>query len=321
MQIIQNYIQTLMVNLPKDKSQATDEKPPLLDIILDGGLFNGSYLIGALLFLKEMEKQNHVQIDRISSCSVGSICAIVYFLDALDLFPEIYIMFLKQFKEHNNLNVFDQCFDKIRQRITCPTEFCKRIHNRVYIAYYDIVKRKKIVKKKFATLEDVFEAIRRSCFVPFVINCNCFYKTRYFDGITPYVFPKDYSGLQSAEKKALYLDLLGWDKINYMLSVKNEKTNIHRVLAGLLDIHLFFIKKKCTYMCSYTDQWSFYGFFHKEILKRLFENIIFYLVYLVYVMYCLQQYIPIEVVEHKIFKTVSKIIKKFYIQCIKTYCF
>jgi hypothetical protein len=316
MQIIQNYIQTLMVNLPN--LNPTQKEP--IDIILDGGLFNGSYLIGALLFLKEMEKQNHVQIDRISSCSVGSICAIVYFLDALDLFPEIYSMFLKQFKEQKNLNVFDQCFDKIRQRITCPKEFCKRIHNRVYIAYYDIVKRKKIVKKKFATLEDVFEAVRRSCFVPFIINGNCLYKDRFFDGITPYVFPKNKSraGLQSAEKKALYLDLLGWDKINYMLSVKNEKTNIHRVLAGLLDIHLFFIKKKCTYMCSYTDQWSLYGFFHKEILKRLFENIIFYLVYVIYL---LQQYIPIEVYKTSIFKTVSKIIKKFYMHSIKTYCF
>jgi predicted acylesterase/phospholipase RssA len=54
-------------------------------LILDGGAFNGSYLIGALLFLKEMEKRNYICVDKISGCSVGSAIGLLYFLDKLDL--------------------------------------------------------------------------------------------------------------------------------------------------------------------------------------------------------------------------------------------
>ena len=49
------------------------EKPQRIDIVLGGGAFNGSYLIGALFFLKEMEKRNYIIVERISGCSIGSI--------------------------------------------------------------------------------------------------------------------------------------------------------------------------------------------------------------------------------------------------------
>ena len=60
MHIIENYVQNLMANLPKRKD------PENINLILDGGMFNGSYLTGALYFLREKEKQKYVNVHKIS---------------------------------------------------------------------------------------------------------------------------------------------------------------------------------------------------------------------------------------------------------------
>ena len=46
--MINKYINKLLVNFPTKTS-----KPIYTDLIIDGGLFNGSYLLGCLYFLKE----------------------------------------------------------------------------------------------------------------------------------------------------------------------------------------------------------------------------------------------------------------------------
>jgi len=135
---------------------------------------------------------------------------------------------------------------------------------------------------------------------------------KFFDGVNPFILPVE------PNRKNLYLDLFGSDKINYLLSVKNEKTNFHRILAGLLDIHLFYIKQNSTQMCSYVNNWSLYQTFHNRILKYFFEKAAFYTVYIVYY---LKQYIPAELYEHIIFKIVSKIITELYMVFIDNYCF
>ena len=50
--MIEQYVNKLIDNLP-DNIKNT-KKPIVLDLVLDGGVFNGSYLVGALYFLKEM---------------------------------------------------------------------------------------------------------------------------------------------------------------------------------------------------------------------------------------------------------------------------
>ena len=77
--MIQKYIHNLIDNLPDNiKKTSTPEK---INIILSGGAFNGSYLIGALHFLKEMEQRKYVKVDKISACSIGSVCALLYHIE------------------------------------------------------------------------------------------------------------------------------------------------------------------------------------------------------------------------------------------------
>jgi hypothetical protein len=303
--MVDNYIKTLIKNLPQPMSNKSDK---VIDIILDGGIFNGSYLIGALLFIKEMEKQNYLKVDKISGCSIGAFSAFLYHINALDIINEIYDMLLKYFKTNYTLDIFDKIFDKLDKIL--PDNVCETMSNRVYISYYNVVKRKKIVKCKYKNKREIFETIRKSCFFPFIIDGSAIYKNKYCDGFNPYILPI------CPNKKILYLDLYGADKINFLFSIRNEKTNFHRILAGVLDIHLFFIKQSNTQMCSYVNSWSFTNIVHNRIIKVIGEKVLFYGVYLYWF---IKRYIPDEIYDSIICKIVAKIIHDIYIILIENY--
>jgi predicted acylesterase/phospholipase RssA len=105
----------LIDNLPNEYRLSTS--PLELDLVLDGGVFNGSYLIGALLLLKEMEKCNYIKVKRISGCSIGSLAGLLYFIDSLDI---IYI-FYDEMVNH---------FKKTYKSITTENNICTKPHRK-----------------------------------------------------------------------------------------------------------------------------------------------------------------------------------------------
>ena len=306
--MMDEYIKKLIKNLPHDPTKSNKNKTTTIDLILDGGIFNGSYLIGALLFIQEMEKQQYIKVDKISGCSIGSIGAILYHLNALHLASEIYDILFKHFKTNFTLNIFDKIFEKIEKFM--PDNICESMNNRVYITYYNVRKCKKIVKCKYKNKHDILDTIRRSCFFPFIIDGSVTYKDKYCDGFNPYIFPV------CSTKKILYLDLFGNDKITQSFSVKNEKTNFHRILTGLLDAHLFFIKQTNTQMCSYVNDWSIKHTLHNRIVKVAIEKCIFYCIYIYTI---IRQYIPENIGEFVVFKIIVKILKDIYIILVEKY--
>ena len=315
--MIQKYIHNLIDNLPDNiKKTSTPEK---INIILSGGAFNGSYLIGALHFLKEMEQRKYVKVDKISACSIGSVCALLYHINALDLMSELYEILLQHLKHSHNLNAFDSVFGKLRPLL--PTNICETMTNRVYISYYNVKKGKKIIKYKYRNIDEIFETMRCSCFIPMITTGEILDKNKYMDGFTPYIFPRD------THKKCLYLDLFGSDKIKYIYSVTNEKTNFHRILSGLLDIHLFFIKQTNTQMCSYVEDWSYSHMFYNKIKTHIFEYIIYCIARIYYLVkkYLSGYMVRSCVNESIIFKIISNIILKFikdvYVILLEKYCF
>ena len=76
--MFQNNIRNLIINLPKKRH------PLELDIVLEGGGFNGSFELGALYFLKELEAQKYTSVDRISGASIGSLLGLCYLTNNLD---------------------------------------------------------------------------------------------------------------------------------------------------------------------------------------------------------------------------------------------
>ena len=284
--MIKEYIDKLINNIPLLKKKEREK----INLILDGGLFNGSYLIGALYFLEEMEKRDLITIQKISACSIGSIAAVLFCINRMYIANEIYEMSILQFKKELNFKSFDSIFQKIENLF--PENICELMNDRVFISYYDLKKRKKITKSKYKNRNDVIDTMKRSCFVPYLINGDITYKNKYIDGIYPYIFPNEQN------IKNLYLDLLNYDKIFNAISIKNEKTNFHRILSGLLEMHLFFIKKKSTQMCSFIDTLSINYIVYHYFIKKIVENILFYIVYFFYLLQKYNKYIPSNIQEY-----------------------
>jgi|LakMenE01Jun11ns_1017448.scaffolds.fasta_scaffold9933266_3 hypothetical protein len=302
--LIEDYVNNLIENLPESSKNLGK-----IDLVLDGGIFNGSYLVGALYFLKEMEKRNYVKIDRISGCSVGSIIGFLYYIDALDLMPKLYERVNLEFKNNFTLTTIKKLKRYLKKRI--PDDICFKVNNKLFICYNDIKKREKIIKSNYKNQDEIIDTIIKSCFIPFVIDNNMLYKNKYIDGINAYIFEKVPS------KKILYMDLLGYDKFTYTLNIKNEKTNFHRILSGLLDIHCFFIKGSNTSMCSYVNDWNIIYYLNNKI-KYIFEK---FIVYIIYFINYYKKYMSDDINENVFVKITSKILYDIFCIFLETYCF
>ena len=135
----------LIDNLPDHLKD--ENKPIVIDLVLDGGAFNGSYLLGALFFLKKMEKRNYIKIDRISGCSIGSLLGFLYLIDSLDLGIILYEKFSKSFKENCNFEIYKDLNLYLKNRI--PNDICNKINKKLYIKYNNIKKGTQKVKSVY----------------------------------------------------------------------------------------------------------------------------------------------------------------------------
>jgi hypothetical protein len=304
--MINDYVKKLISNLP---NTITDKKTPdVIDLVLDGGIFNGSYLVGALYFLKEMEKQNYIKIDRISGCSIGSIVGFLYFIDSLDLMPKLYEIVNTDFRQTYKLNVVKELKKHLKDYI--PDDICERVNNKFFICYNNIKKGTKSVKSQYKDVDDIINTIIKSSYIPYLIDGNILYENKYIDGINPFIFNKE------PNKKILYLDLFGYDKIGNLLNVKNEKSNFHRILSGLLDIHSFFIKESNTQMCSYVNNWGVTNISF-NYLKIHIERIFIYITYLfIYI----EKNMPEEFKNTVLSKLVTKVSYDVFIIMLENYC-
>jgi|TARA_B110000093_G_C12972471_1_gene413723 hypothetical protein len=268
---METYINKLIEVLP---DKILNQKQPVhIDLILDGGAFNGSYLIGALMFLKEMEDRKYIKVDTISACSVSTLCGLLYFTDKLEYGVDMYHQSLCHVKTNHNLNIIDIYFERMRPLLT--QELLQGLSKKLYCSYYNVKTRRKIIKSTYTNADDLHETMKRSSFLPYIINGKMIYKNKYIDGITPYKLPI------RNNKQRLYIDLFGWGKITDSISVKNEKNNFHRILKGALDTQLFFMKGSSTSMCRYLSKWSDYNVYDTLFIKCVIEWFVIYYIYLV----------------------------------------
>ena len=292
-----------MDNLPDEFKQ---RKTPLrIDLVLDGGLFNGSYLVGALQFLKELERRKYIQVDRISGASIGSIVGLAYLSDTLDSMSDLYNVVYNEMKNSNTMS----CIQDLKNKLKLDDDLCNKLNNKFYVSYNNIKNRNKVVKYLYKNNDDVFDAISKSCHLPFVIDGKLLYKNKYLDGVNPYMFKP------CPNKKILYLDLFGYDKIINFFNVKNEKTNCHRILSGMLDIHNFYIKQSDTPMCSYVNDWGITNRSRLSI-KGLYETII---VYTVCILNILSRY-TMGIEKTILYKLFARIVKECFGVILETYC-
>lgn len=299
------YVQPLIQNLPEEIKQNHLQ----LDVVFEGGLFNGSYLAGSLIYLKTLEQQKMITIKKLSGCSIGSITALLYFIDNEEIVINIYKIAYLHFKTNYNVNIFDDVFSLLKQHL--PNNVIEKINNRLYISYYNVQTGKRVVKTSYKNVDELFEIIRRSCSFPYVIDNQVYYKHKYIDGLYPFVF----KSCSNTNSHVLYLNIHNIDKIPRMISIKNESSNIHRIMEGMLETHLFFMHGFCkTNICSFTDQWNII-----ECIKHfMFIKFIDITVLFLHKLYVLNKILRKSIDKKGIH--IYKIMQHIYIYLLSNYC-
>ena len=125
-----DYIKNLTKNFPERK------KPLELDLVIEGGAYNGYYGLGSLLLLKELEKQNYIIINRISGSSVGALFGTAFFFDKLDEIIGHYQNVRDYYKEHLHMGCLEQLIEKIFKDAD-GTKFEKIKENKLFLTYYN----------------------------------------------------------------------------------------------------------------------------------------------------------------------------------------
>jgi hypothetical protein len=300
--IIDIFIENLPDHLKNDKN------PMFIDLILDSGMFNGGYLLGTLYFLKEMEKRNYIKITRISGCSIGSLAGFLYLTDNLDLSDTFYNIITQYFKENYNFKNYEETIknllnDKINENVY------NKINNILFIKYNNIKKGAQI-KSFYKNKDEIINTIIRSSFLPYIIDGNILYKEKYLDGFNPYIFKK------RSDRKIIFFDLSGLDKIHLIFNIKNEKNTLERSLIGLTEIYMFFIKQSDTSMCSFVNDWNHYKT-ARFYIRCLLEKIICYIIYFIFFV---KKYINIKYYNNFFYKILSNVSHNIYIMLIDNYC-
>jgi hypothetical protein len=268
---INNLINTNIVNTNTVNTNTLTKHVQIVDIIFEGGLFNGSYQLGFLNYVKQLEKLQLIKVKRLSGCSIGSLMALLYFIDISleDNIDFVSNIIYKHIKKHNNINFFNKVKKFYIKRL--PPDFLNLVNKRLFITYNDISKNKQIVKSTYNNVDDLFETIRRSCAVPYIIDNTLFYNGKYFDGLYPYIFKL------KTNRKIINLNIVNINNFKYFISIKNENNNIYRVIEGILDTHKFFSSNFSSNMCSYVNNWSIITIMKNKLLIKIFKFSIFIL--------------------------------------------
>tara|TARA_Y100000817_G_scaffold314717_1_gene314765 strand:+ start:2158 stop:3072 length:915 start_codon:yes stop_codon:yes gene_type:complete len=301
------YIQNLVNNIPQR------EKPLVLDVVLEGGAFNGAYLYGALQFLKELKKKNHVIIRRMSGCSIGAILAFLFSVNKLEQIEQYYVKLRNHLQKHLNIKITKKLLERI-MRETKKTEFNKIKSGVLYISYYDAEKKKLIVQSKFQNKNDLLTAILRSSHFPLLVDGKCLKHKKYLDGFVPYIFSQRE---KRDSERTLYLTINRFSQLKGIFNTRFETSMKGRALEGALDAYNFFLHGKETKICSYVDQWTTSDF--TKIRIKQFLTVV--LVWLIDACVKINKVVSPHLQKLEIYNRILPILNEYYRDLVLLLCF
>ena len=269
--------------------------PENINVIVDGGAFNGAYAIGTLLYLKQLEKQKLTTINKVSGTSIGAILSFLFITDSLFENINWFETILNDFRSTSNLK---KTHEIIKNLVNENIDDVKVLNDKLFITYYDTNQMQQIVTNKYNSKEELIDILTRSSFIPYLIDGNPFYKDIYSDGITPHIFNQDNTNT------SIFINLMSFKIIKDSMCTKNEKNIWSRLMIGVVDANNFFTNKKSDLISS-INEWKSYDFLFlrgREILYVLFLFTIKYYISLQYI-------IPISLSNNKYLLRIIDIIK------------
>jgi hypothetical protein len=240
--LMKEYIKALILNI--DHSKLKKE----INLVFDGGAFNGGFAAGVAMYIKTLENNKIIKINKISGCSIGSAIALWYICGCNENAIIFFEKTTTSFKDTMDLRAYQT---NIREFVNFlfPSGDVSALKNKLYINFYDTYKHKQKIVSNFKSVEHLTDCILQSSHIPYIIDGTARYNERYIDGIIPHIFK---------DGETIFIKLLTLDKCTRSMVVKCE-TNIHyRLISGVADANSFFTTGSSD-MCSYVSQWSYFN--------------------------------------------------------------
>jgi len=300
------YIKNLASNYP------ARENPIELDIVIEGGAFNGLYITGCMLLLKELERKNYLKVNRISGVSIGSVLGYYYFTNKSKQMINDFDYMRKTYKERSNCSgVSDLC-----EKLKVTKSDIKKINNKLFITYT-----KNGIKETvsiYKSVEDLKKYLLVSCQIPYLTSNTFFRKIEddnYLDGGTPFIF----NNRCVDDKKILHLNTL-WN-FTKILNISKEKNSSSRILEGALQLHKFLMYNDKVPLCSYINDWNMYDYTVIRI-RNLIVRVSFYFLWFLKTNYnIVKPYMQIYLFDIHSYNEIHNIIKEFVKDMILLNCF
>lgn len=264
-----------LANHIKDyKDNMIDMSKPI-DIVLEGGAFNGSFELGVLLLLHSMERKKICKIGRLSGTSIGSILGVCYLTNQLDKYLSLYNEIRIDWRENLNLMYFQRAVSNIVDSLDA-TIFNDMSSNKLYITYFNLQTQKQELKHIYKDKDDLKKTILRSCHIPFMIDNKMCFDNHYIDGIQPYIFNER----NKVNNIILYVSINHLSILYKALRTKHEISPNNRIFEGILKCYDLFILNKSNYLCSFVHDWGLYDYIKlkiKLLVIMIFISFIYYL--------------------------------------------
>lgn len=202
------------------------------NLVLDGGIFGILYQYGALIYLKELERQNKIKIHKISGTSSGAIMGCIYIFDQLDKFIYLFNEVYDNFKNKQNLNNMRDSMDKFINKNNFEHTLC---NDKLFVSYFDIETKSQIIKHKYNSMDELKNTMHATSFLPFFGDGNPCTDQKLVDGIYPHVFIK--------ETDTQIIWIKPTSSLHYLkkcITIDNEYDTFTRILDGIYDCHCLF---------------------------------------------------------------------------------
>jgi len=240
-EILEDYVRAVAKNVPYPIADP-------IDLVIGGGAFNGAYGLGAVLVVRELEKQKKLRIERVSGCSVGGLLALSYFKDISREVENAFSAMRECLRTKGCMCDLRTTIAALVERAFPGDESPAVLDGRLFLTHTDLDAMSCVVTSTYPSKDALVDALFRSAYVPMLIDGGVTLDDKYVDGVVPHLF-------KDGKRDSLYINLVDYSTVIKAVVTRNEANPHYRVMQGAADASHFFVEGNSR-MCSWVSRWG-----------------------------------------------------------------